>query len=104
MVATAAGIDSRLLEAAQALLMAGRGSPTKQPLSLPDFLQMRCEQLLAEFPTSLEEDAHLLSDLRAAAPSLQLPEGVRLQQLATAVEYRLGKKRVLRATLDSLLN
>jgi hypothetical protein len=105
MVATAAGIDSRLLEAAQALLMAGRGSPTGQPMSLPDFLRRRCEQLLAGFPTSLEEDEQVLRELQnsRAAPSALLPEGGRHQQLATAVAYRLGKKRVLESTLKGLL-
>lgn len=100
MVATAAGIDSRLLQAAEALLLAGRGSSSGQPMSLPAFLRLRCQQLLASYPTSLEEDERVLSELRGGAA--RLPPHVRLPQFAAAVRYRQGKKRVLHATLEGL--
>lgn len=136
MVATANGLDARLMQAAQALLAAGRGSPDGQPMSLAQFLRLRCEQLLAAYPTTLEDDAALLARLEAqlaeqqraaltgqrgpqqaqqgaaeqrraftpaaarAVPA-EAEESPRLQQLATAVRYRLGKKRVLRLTLDA---
>ena len=108
MVATANGLDSRLIEAAQALLAAGRGSPTGQPMSLPAFLTARCRQLLEAFPTSVEEDAALLQRLQAggeqaaAAAATAAGDGVRPQQLEVAVQYRLGKKRVLQATLQAM--
>lgn len=105
MVATANGIDARLLQAAQALLQAGRGSPSgREPMTLPAFLTARCRQLLAAFVTSIEEDDALLQRLeaggdQAAAAAAAVGGGCRVHQLATAVRYRLGKKRVLQATL-----
>ncbi|KAL4421162.1 hypothetical protein ABPG77_000797 [Micractinium sp. CCAP 211/92] len=130
MVATANGLDARLMHAAQALLAAGRGSPDGRPMSLGEFLQRRCEQLLDAYPTTLEEDEALLARLeaklaqqrQAAAEGQQarqdtprqqqvptpgeaadVPGGQgvppRLEQLAMAVTYRAGKKRVLRSTL-----
>lgn len=79
MVATAQGLDARLMQAAQALLAAGRGSPDGRPMSLADFLQRRCEQLLAGFPTTLEEDEALLARLQG-----QLAEQQQEQQQAAA--------------------
>jgi len=132
MVATANGLDVRLMDAAQALLAVGRGSPTGQPMSLPEFLRLRCQQLLAAYPTTLEEDEALLERLRgeeeaaAAAGSSSSSDAAaasqvaaaardaqdggmssqgrqpRLAQLATAVRYRAGKKRVLHATLAAV--
>lgn len=118
------------MHAAQALLAAGRGSPDGRPMSLGEFLQRRCEQLLDAYPTTLEEDEALLARLeaklaeqcQAAAAGQQarqetsrqqqvptpgeaadVPGGPelppRLEQLAMAVTYRAGKKRVLRSTL-----
>jgi hypothetical protein len=107
MAATAAGIDARLLDAAQALLLAGRGSTSGQPMSLPTFLRLRCQELLASCPTSLQEDQVLLQQLEQQAAAgdglAALPSGtVRLPQLMAAVRYRLGKKQVLHATLANL--
>lgn len=111
MVATANGLDSRLLEAAQALLAVGRGSPDgRTPLSLPQFVARRCCQLLAAFPTSMEEDEALLRQLEssggsaAAATGQAATDGELLppEQLRTAVRYRLGKKRVLWTTLAAM--
>ncbi|KAL4856151.1 Glutamate decarboxylase 1 [Chlorella vulgaris] len=100
MAATAAGIDARLLDAAQALLLAGRGSTSGQPMSLPAFLRLRCQELLDSYPTSLQEDQVLLQQLEQQAAagdgSAALPSGtVRLPQLTAAVRYRLGKKQNL---------
>jgi hypothetical protein len=101
MVATAGGLDSRLLDAAQALLMAGRGSPSGQPMSLPDFLRQRCQQLLAGYATTAQEDERLLEAIQSGT-DIGLPRGVRREQLLTAAVYRLGKKRVLHTTLAGL--
>lgn len=122
MVATANGLDSRLLQAAQALLAVGRGSPDgRTPLSLPQFVAQRCRQLLDAYPTSVAEDEALLRQLEsggsaaaaaveAAAAAAATARGraaagggeVRAEQLQTAVRYRLGKKRVLQATLAAM--
>ena len=112
MVATANGLDSRLLQAAQALLAAGRGSPDgRTPLSLPQFLAQRCRLLLSAYPTSIAEDEALLRQLEsggsaaaaaAAAAAAEGGEKLRVEQLQTAVRYRLGKKRVLQATLAAM--
>ena len=131
MVATANGLDSRLIQAAQALLAAGRGSPDgRSAMSLPDFVAARCKQLLAGYPTTLEEDEALLQQLEqqqrqrqqqqqqhggagrteaalaapaaAEAAAAAAAAGVRPGQLATAVRYRAGKKRVLHATLAAV--
>jgi hypothetical protein len=116
MVATANGLDSRLLQAAQALLAVGRGSPDgRTPLSLPQFVAQRCRQLLAAYPSSIAEDEALLQQLdsgssaaAAAAAAVAAPAGatggeqLRTEQLQTAVRYRLGKKRVLQATLVAI--
>lgn len=108
MVATANGIDSRLLQAAEALLAAGRGSKSgREYMTLPAFLEARCHQLLEAYPTSIAEDKALLQQLEEG----QLGEGTsrdgggsacRPEQLQAAVRYRLGKKRVLQATLESV--
>jgi hypothetical protein len=96
MVISEAGIDERLLHAAQALLAIrraeGRG-PDGRPLSVPEFLAARCHEVLARYPTSAEEDAAVLEG----------SEGETLQSSArTAIAFRLGKKRVLRTVLAQL--
>ena len=109
MVATAQGIDERLLQAAQALLAAGRGSPDGRPMSVADFLGQRCRQLLDALPTSASEDMALLREAGAVAEAVagaaEAEGGERelaQQRLITALRYRLGKKLVLQATLDAL--
>lgn len=107
MVATAAGLDSRLLEAARALLLAGRGTPDGKGMTLPNFLAARCRQLLGGYPTSIAEDEALLRELQqegAAAAAAAEGSGAELrrQRRRTALRYRLGKKRVLQATLESV--
>jgi hypothetical protein len=104
MVATSNGIDQQLLHAAQALLAAGRGSPTGQAMSLADFLRQRCQQLLAAYPTSLQEDERLLRQLQGSAAAAEEAAGdaPRREQLETALRYRMGKKRVLHSTLAGL--
>ena len=113
MVATASGIDARLMQAAQALLAVGRGTADGQPISLRDFLRHRCQQLLAGYPTSVEEDEELLQRLESSreessaassgnGDTAAARQQLRPQQWATAVRYRLGKKRVLLATVAGL--
>lgn len=104
MVATSNGIDGRLLEAARALLAGGRGTPDGRPMSLPEFLSLRCRELLAACPTSIGDDERLLRQLEGGAggAAAAAAADVRPEQLQTAVRYRLCKKRVLQATLDAL--
>lgn len=112
MVATAGGLDERLLRACSAFLAVGRGSPNgRDPMTLPDFLAARCRQLLGCYPTSAAEDEALLRRLQeegssgiggGAEQAAAAQAGVRRQQLQTAVRYRLGKKRVLQATLAAV--
>jgi hypothetical protein len=92
MLVTASGIDSRLLQAAEAALR-GRGGG----LTVPQFLRRRCEALLAEAPTSLEEDEALLLLLPGGGGPPGLTPYMRM-----AVKYRAGKKRVLRSVLGQL--
>ena len=114
MVATSNGIDQQLLHAAQALLAAGRGSPTGQAMSLADFLRQRCQQLLGGYPTSLQEDEQLLRQLQGGAAAAvgaaagaaegagAAGDALRREQLETAIRYRMSKKRVLHSTLAGL--
>ena len=108
MVVTTHGVDARLMEAAQAVLLArsardGGG----RPLTLPRFLRRRCVELLAACPTTLEEDeAALAACLGGDGSGGSGGEGVGGASgdspAALALRFRAGKKRVLTATLAAL--
>lgn len=88
---TSAGIDGRLLAAADAILRARPPRDGLPPPSLPEYLSQHCHELLSSYPTSIAEDEALL---RSAAGTAE--------PLRTALRYRLAKKRTLDCVLKSL--
>ena len=91
MVVTATGVDGRMLQSLEGALRVPAicntgASPTAAVyLTVPGLIAARCRQLLESFPTSLEEDA--------------IAFGTTEDPLRTAIQYRVGKKRILAGAL-----
>ncbi|DBA72040.1 TPA: hypothetical protein ACH3X2_010775 [Trebouxia sp. C0005] len=88
LVVTAAGFDGRLIHAAQTLVHLHESYVADEQLqflvpSLGALLSFRCNQMLSQLVTSIQQDVQQLR-------SKELNDNMRL-----AVQYRLSKKRIL---------
>ena len=88
---TATGLDGRILEslnAALEILPKTLNDPSligANSLSVPSLIATRCRDILGNFPTTLSEDEFALC-------TAEYP-------LCTAIEYRIGKKKILSSAL-----
>jgi hypothetical protein len=92
MVGTMYGVDQRLLLMTEKLIEKQKEEGALQPRfgSVQDVVRERSRELLAAYPTTIEQDKIVLG---------QQEKGTRLEM---AVKYRLGKKLILAALINEM--